>query len=75
MWTVLTSSPDRFTQTRPPRDVLKVGFLSMLPRVPALGGGDIDIHLLGVGATFYLPVFADGALFFVGDPQPGDGQR
>lgn len=35
---------------------------------PTLGGGNIDINLLGTGATFYLPVFADGALFYVGDP-------
>ncbi|GAA2522950.1 acetamidase/formamidase family protein [Winogradskya humida] len=35
---------------------------------PTLGGGNIDINLLGVGATFYLPVFAEGALFYVGDP-------
>jgi acetamidase/formamidase len=43
---------------------------------PNLGGGNIDINLLGVGATFYLPVFAEGALFFVGDPHlaMGDGE-
>ena len=35
---------------------------------PTLGGGNIDINLLGVRSTFYLPVFADGALFHVGDP-------
>jgi acetamidase/formamidase len=35
---------------------------------PTLGGGNIDINLLGVKSTFYLPVFADGALFHVGDP-------
>ncbi|AWS46991.1 acetamidase/formamidase family protein [Streptosporangium sp. 'caverna'] len=34
---------------------------------PTLGGGNIDINLLGVGATFYLPVFAEGALFYTGD--------
>jgi len=26
---------------------------------PTVGGGNIDIRLLGEGATFYLPVFAD----------------
>ena len=43
---------------------------------PTLGGGNIDIRLLGVGSTFYLPVFADGALFYVGDPHMamGDGE-
>ncbi|MFD2077633.1 Acetamidase/formamidase [Actinopolymorpha cephalotaxi] len=35
---------------------------------PTLGGGNIDINLLGSGARLYLPVFAEGALFFVGDP-------
>jgi len=35
---------------------------------PTLGGGNIDINLLGVKSTFYLPVFADGALFHTGDP-------
>lgn len=42
---------------------------------PTLGGGNIDISLLAPGSTFYLPVFADGALFYVGDPHMamGDG--
>ncbi len=43
---------------------------------PTLGGGNIDIRHLGAGSTFYLPVFADGALFYVGDPHHamGDGE-
>lgn len=43
---------------------------------PTLGGGNIDIGLLGPGSTFYLPVFAEGALFYVGDPHMamGDGE-
>lgn len=43
---------------------------------PTLGGGNIDINLLGVGSAFYLPVFSDGALFHVGDPHMamGDGE-
>ncbi|MGE2833912.1 acetamidase/formamidase family protein [Mycobacterium sp. SMC-4] len=43
---------------------------------PTVGGGNIDIRLLGEGATFYLPVFAPGALFYVGDPHMamGDGE-
>ncbi|TWS21168.1 acetamidase [Tsukamurella asaccharolytica] len=43
---------------------------------PTLGGGNIDIRLLGVGSAFYLPVFAEGALFYVGDPHlsMGDGE-
>jgi acetamidase/formamidase len=43
---------------------------------PTLGGGNIDINLLAVGATFYLPVFAEGALFYTGDPHMamGDGE-
>jgi acetamidase/formamidase len=35
---------------------------------PTLGGGNIDINLLTVGATLYLPVFTEGALFYTGDP-------
>ncbi|WP_406281693.1 acetamidase/formamidase family protein [Nocardia sp. NBC_00881] len=43
---------------------------------PTLGGGNIDIRQLGIGSAFYLPVFADGALFYVGDPHMsmGDGE-
>jgi acetamidase/formamidase len=43
---------------------------------PTLGGGNIDINLLTVGATLFLPVFAEGALFFAGDPHlaMGDGE-
>ncbi|WP_232050131.1 acetamidase/formamidase family protein [Actinoplanes sp. OR16] len=40
---------------------------------PTLGGGNIDINLLGRGATFYLPVFAEGALFYAGDPHMAMG--
>jgi acetamidase/formamidase len=35
---------------------------------PTLGGGNIDINHLAAGSTFYLPVFAQGALFYTGDP-------
>lgn len=43
---------------------------------PTIGGGNIDIRLLGEGSTFYLPVFTEGALFYVGDPHMamGDGE-
>jgi acetamidase/formamidase len=43
---------------------------------PTLGGGNIDISQLGTGSAFYLPVAADGALFYVGDPHMamGDGE-
>lgn len=43
---------------------------------PTLGGGNIDIRHLGEGSTFYLPVRAPGALFYVGDPHMamGDGE-
>lgn len=40
---------------------------------PTLGGGNIDIRHLGPGSTFFLPVKADGALFYVGDPHMGMG--
>lgn len=43
---------------------------------PTLGGGNIDISVLAEGSTFYLPVFAEGALFYTGDPHlaMGDGE-
>jgi acetamidase/formamidase len=43
---------------------------------PTIGGGNIDIRDLGVGATFYLPVQVPGAKFFTGDPHfaQGDGE-
>jgi acetamidase/formamidase len=47
-------------------DTLTDPALNSIP--PTLGGGNIDINLLGVGATFYLPIFSEGALFYVGDP-------
>jgi acetamidase/formamidase len=55
-------------------DGLTAPELNSIP--PTLGGGNIDISLLGVGATLFLPVFAEGALFFVGDPHlaMGDGE-
>jgi acetamidase/formamidase len=47
-------------------DALTATTLNSIP--PTLGGGNIDINLLGQGSTFYLPVFAEGALFYTGDP-------
>jgi acetamidase/formamidase len=43
---------------------------------PTLGGGNVDINLLEAGSTFYLPVFAEGALFYTGDSHfaMGDGE-
>lgn len=43
---------------------------------PGQHGGNIDVNMLGVGATFYLPVQVDGALFHTGDPHyaQGDGE-
>src|SRR5262245_29474724 len=35
---------------------------------PGRWGGNLDLRVLGVGATLYLPVFNDGALFYTGDP-------
>lgn len=40
---------------------------------PTLGGGNIDINLLAVDSTFYVPVFAEGALFYTGDPHMAMG--
>jgi len=43
---------------------------------PGLHGGNLDINLLTVGSTLYLPVLVPGALAFVGDPHfaQGDGE-
>jgi acetamidase/formamidase len=43
---------------------------------PGLHGGNIDINLLTVGSTLYLPVLVPGALAYVGDPHfaQGDGE-
>jgi len=49
-----------------PASSLTAPELNSIP--PTLGGGNIDINHLGVGSTFYLPVFAEGALFYTGDP-------
>ena len=43
---------------------------------PGSHGGNIDINLLTVGSSLYLPVQAEGALAYVGDPHfaQGDGE-
>jgi acetamidase/formamidase len=43
---------------------------------PGAHGGNIDVNLLNVGASLYLPVQVDEALFHVGDPHyaQGDGE-
>jgi acetamidase/formamidase len=43
---------------------------------PGRWGGNLDLRVLGVGATLYLPIFNDGALFYAGDPHgvQGDGE-
>jgi acetamidase/formamidase len=43
---------------------------------PGAHGGNIDINLLQVGTTLYLPVQVPGALAYVGDPHfaQGDGE-
>ncbi len=43
---------------------------------PGAHGGNIDVNLLGVGATLHLPVAVPGALVGVGDPHfaQGDGE-
>jgi len=43
---------------------------------PGSHGGNIDINLLTVGSTLYVPVQVDGALAYVGDPHfaQGDGE-
>src|SRR5471030_3323098 len=43
---------------------------------PGEYGGNLDINELTAGATLYLPVLVDGALFYAGDPHfvQGDGE-
>ena len=43
---------------------------------PGRWGGNLDLRVLGVGSTLYLPVLNDGALFYTGDPHgvQGDGE-
>jgi acetamidase/formamidase len=43
---------------------------------PGKWGGNLDLRVLTVGATLYLPVFNEGALFYTGDPHgvQGDGE-
>jgi len=43
---------------------------------PGAHGGNIDINLLTVGSSLYLPVQVEGALAYVGDPHfaQGDGE-
>ena len=55
----------------PPRDLSLVS-----SRPPARWGGNMDFNKLTVGATLYLPVFNNGALFFTGDSHAvqGDGE-
>ncbi|KAA9166179.1 acetamidase [Amycolatopsis acidicola] len=40
---------------------------------PGQHGGNVDIRLLGTGATLYLPVQVPGAGFYVGDPHFAQG--
>ncbi|HLH87230.1 MAG TPA: acetamidase/formamidase family protein [Xanthobacteraceae bacterium] len=47
----------------PPPDLIAVNSVP-----PGRWGGNLDLRVLTVGATLYLPVFADGALFYTGDP-------
>ncbi|KGM13073.1 acetamidase [Cellulomonas bogoriensis 69B4 = DSM 16987] len=43
---------------------------------PGDHGGNLDVSLLGVGSTLHVPVQAEGALAYVGDPHyaQGDGE-
>ncbi|WP_198011347.1 acetamidase/formamidase family protein [Synechococcus sp. PCC 7335] len=40
---------------------------------PGIYGGNVDIKLLGVGSSLYLPVQVPGALFYSGDPHCAQG--
>ena len=52
----------------PPPEVKRVG-----SRAPGIFGGNLDFKKLTAGATLYLPVFNDGALFVTGDSHAGQG--
>jgi acetamidase/formamidase len=43
---------------------------------PNKWAGNLDLKVLGVGSTLYIPVFNEGGLFFTGDPHgvQGDGE-
>lgn len=43
---------------------------------PGPHGGNIDVNLLQVGSSLYLPIQVEGAMFYVGDPHyaQGDGE-
>jgi len=43
---------------------------------PSVYGGNLDVNILGAGATIYLPVFVKGGNFYTGDPHmaQGDGE-
>ncbi len=43
---------------------------------PGAYAGNLDVNELGAGATLYIPVQVDGALFYAGDPHfvQGDGE-
>jgi acetamidase/formamidase len=47
----------------PPADLLTVNSVP-----PGRWGGNLDLRVLTIGSTLYLPVFAEGALFSTGDP-------
>ncbi len=49
----------------------EAGRVNSIP--PGRFGGNVDNWRIGPGATMYYPVFADGALFFVGDPHMAEG--
>jgi acetamidase/formamidase len=43
---------------------------------PSVYGGNLDVNVLGAGATIYLTVFVKGGNFYTGDPHmvQGDGE-
>src|SRR5438132_1110364 len=52
------------------------GLDAPLPQPPRVWGGNIDCNLLLAGATLFLPIPVDGALFSAGDghARQGDGE-
>src|SRR5258707_6630984 len=64
--------------TRPFFGVMGVAPLPAMGRIssgpPGVHTGDIDNRDIAAGATLYMPVYAPGALFSVGDAHPAQGQ-
>jgi acetamidase/formamidase len=73
-----TLAPGVVVPVRPFFGVMGVAPLPAMGRIssgpPGVHTGNIDNKDIGVGATLYMPVYAPGALFSVGDAHAAQGQ-